>query len=193
MTVKSKHKGNAFERKICTELSLWWTDGKNDNVFWKTSNSGGRATTRRKNKKTALLGCGDIEAVDPIGKPLIDAFTFELKKGYNDDSFADLLDAPATAKQQQYAKWFTKIEQEHKLAKSYTWALIVQRDRRLPLICMPLDVEEIFDNMWPVVYMYGDKDNVGIVITHLSNFYRISPKKIAALGGGNGTDKRNKK
>jgi len=191
--MNAKRKGNAFERRICKELSLWWTKGENDNVFWRTSNSGGRATVRRKSKKKAAIGSGDIEAIDPVGKDLIDIFTFELKCGYNNDSFADLLDAPDTAKTQQYAQWFQKVEREHKESKSYAWALIVQRTRRIPLIFMPSRLSYLFDDIFPIVYLYGDDDDNGIIGTHLSNFYRIPLNRIRLLKGKNGTDNRNKK
>jgi len=39
-------KGGEFERDISRFLSRWWTYGERDDVFWRTSASGARATTR---------------------------------------------------------------------------------------------------------------------------------------------------
>src|SRR5262245_2386383 len=39
-------KGSKFERDLCRQLSLWWSDGKRDDVFWRASQSGGRAKFR---------------------------------------------------------------------------------------------------------------------------------------------------
>ena len=40
----------------------------------------------------------------------MDLVTFELKKGYNKDTIADLLDKPSGAAQQQFDKWIEKAE-----------------------------------------------------------------------------------
>ncbi|MBM3120244.1 MAG: hypothetical protein FJ006_12010, partial [Chloroflexi bacterium] len=58
-------KGASFERDISRQLSLWWTHGERDDVFWRSSMSGGRATVRaKKGQKTAYQN-GDITATDP--------------------------------------------------------------------------------------------------------------------------------
>lgn len=127
-------KGGAFERQFCKDLSRWWTGGERDDVFWRTSNSGGRATTRGK-KGTATHGqYGDICATDPVGAPLLQLITFELKRGYNKFTVADLFDKPEGAKQQLYEKWFAKAERDRKAAWSWDWVLVVKRDRRDPLL-----------------------------------------------------------
>ena len=86
---KASTKGSAFERQICKELSLWWTYEDRDDIFWRTSNSGGRAIRRSKKKKQTFGQYGDIQAVDPIGQPLMDVLTFELKCGYPGVSVLD--------------------------------------------------------------------------------------------------------
>lgn len=89
---KSKNKGSKFERLICKELSLWWTNGRREDVFTRTDSSGGRATQRSKKKKKTFGQYGDIQAADPIGQPLIDVCPIECKDGYASASIADLLD-----------------------------------------------------------------------------------------------------
>jgi len=75
-------KGPNFERIVCTKLSLWWTHGKRDDVFMRTSGSGGKATARRKKGKDTPFQGGDITFSDPIGEPLIREFSIETKTGY---------------------------------------------------------------------------------------------------------------
>ena len=64
-------KGSQFERTVCKDLSLWWTKGKRDDVFWRTSGSGARAKTRSKTGEKTFGQYGDVQATDPIGQPLI--------------------------------------------------------------------------------------------------------------------------
>ncbi len=136
-----KNKGNAFERKICVMLSKWWSNGllgsELTDVFWRTSSSGGRATQRGKTNKRTKGQYGDICATDPLGQPLIDFLTLELKCGYNSHSFADIIDKPPNAKKTMYEKWFEKAERDSKASGSFGWMLIVQRTRRLPMVFTP--------------------------------------------------------
>lgn len=54
-----KHKGAAFEREICSKLSLWITHGKRTDTLWRSAMSGGRATVA-KAKGIDVRQCGDI-------------------------------------------------------------------------------------------------------------------------------------
>ena len=77
--MNSKQKGSAFERKICRELSLWISDGEQDDLLWRSSMSGGTATVgRRKGVKKANM-CGDISAIGEKGHLLTNAVVIECK------------------------------------------------------------------------------------------------------------------
>ena len=82
---KGSLKGFSFEREICKELSFWWTEDERDDVFWRTSGSGGRATERLKKGKLTSNSYGDMMAIDPIGQPFIDFCFVEIKRGYTKD------------------------------------------------------------------------------------------------------------
>lgn len=127
-------KGSDFERQFCRRLSLWWTAGEDDSIFWRTSQSGGRATTRAKAGKRADRHCGDLCAIDPIGEPLLRLISWELKRGYNRATFHELLDKPAQAKPPLYQEWFAKAESDRERAGAVYWALVHKRDRREPLL-----------------------------------------------------------
>lgn len=132
-------KGSKFERKISNLLSLWWTDGKRDDVFWRTSGSGARATARKKTGKSTVGQYGDIGALDPIGLPLIDLFTIELKRGYSNETFANIIERHQNprVKECQFAKFIQQAEEEHLMAKSFAWLLITKRNAREPIVTMP--------------------------------------------------------
>jgi hypothetical protein len=72
-------KGGDFERRICKELSLWMSDGREKNVFWRTAGSGSRATGASKKGEQNRTQAGDVSAVHPAGAWLIDHFVLELK------------------------------------------------------------------------------------------------------------------
>ena len=138
-----KQKGSGFERETCRDLSNWLTfhlEGTaRDDVFWRSSNSGGRATVRDKVKKKTHGSYGDISAIDPLGYKLLNHFILECKKGYNKSSTHDLLDRPKKAKQQQYEKWIAKAIVDAKASglKAWQWVLIHKRDRRETMLYSP--------------------------------------------------------
>jgi len=75
-------KGGNFEREVSKALSLWWTGGKREDVFYRSQASGGRFTMRRKSGKDTSGQGGDITASDSIGEPLIKQWSIECKTGY---------------------------------------------------------------------------------------------------------------
>lgn len=78
-----KAKGGAFERLICKQLSLWVSNNKRDDIFWRSAMSGGRATVQAKKGKKNLTQQGDITAIDPSGDWLTKRFIIECKNYKN--------------------------------------------------------------------------------------------------------------
>ncbi len=133
-------KGNPFERECAKRISLWWTQDDpvlDDNVFWRTVQSGGRSTTRVKAGKDGSLHCSDLHAINPIGDPLMKLVTIELKNGYNKANVHDLLDKPSRYKLQKYEEWIIKAERDRVRAGSIYWMLIHHRDRREAMVYFP--------------------------------------------------------
>ena len=130
-------KGSAFERVVSKQLSLWWTHGERDDVFWRTSGSGARAKTRSKTGEKTFGQYGDVQATDPIGQPLIDWVTIEIKKGYSKNTFQDLVDAMPKQKP-VFGQFIDQARTDHKNAESEWWLLISKRDQREALVTMPL-------------------------------------------------------
>jgi len=122
-------KGSGFERGTCKQLSLWWTDEKEDNIFWRSTTSGARATVRAKKGLKTPNSYGDVCAIDPSGDSLIDLISIELKRGYSGQlTIQDLLDSNQT--EPLLLKFWRQAERDRLIGKRrWSW-LIFQRDRR---------------------------------------------------------------
>ena len=73
----SNQKGQNFEREESRFLSLWWTDGEIDDIFWRQRV---KITSKTPHAERQL---GDITAVHTIGLPFVEMFNVELKAGYS--------------------------------------------------------------------------------------------------------------
>ena len=182
-----KSKGNAFERKVSKQLSLWWTSGKHDDIFWRTDTSGGRATVR-KGKRTYGQH-GDICAKHESGLALTSLCTIECKHGYIKDSLTDLIDRQERQRP-TYLKFVEQAIKEKRAAKTPYWMLITQRTGREPLVLFPYDMmkklsfgsddilfTDLLPNFFLAVKISEEVKDIGIVGTSLSEFTRWKDRK----------------
>lgn len=190
---KGKGKGSAFERKICKVLSEWWTNGERDDIYWRTAASGAMAKIRSKSKKGTFGQGGDIQAIDPIGQPLIDLCSIELKKGYSAHSFMDVVDRGDHLKNAcMYESFILQAQIDAKNAGIPYWLLIVERNQRKAMIFVPLALyKKLKDkcpkiaNVWPRAYVSCELKEGGkqqIFFTTLDEFLLvIKPKHIKQM------------
>jgi hypothetical protein len=143
---KGKGKGFSYERKICKLLSSWWTNGKRDDIYWRASQSGGRATTRLKTKKKTYGQHGDIAAIDPIGLPLLELMVVECKNGYGKDHILTLLDKPNKNKTPEFEKWINKAISCKQASGAFGWCIIHQRKGRDATIYFDWDLFKYLRN-----------------------------------------------
>lgn len=142
--MSKSQKGSSFERDMCRYLSLLWTDQKDETLFWRTHSSGARFTTLAKKGKHLAGQAGDVAAVDARGKRLLEVFTISLKRGYSGRTFQDLIDALAKTDkegakpEQEQAGWIREARQAEVDAGSLAWMIILRRDRRQPMVLIPL-------------------------------------------------------
>jgi len=130
-------KGSAFERKVCSQLSLWWSDGEDDDIFYRTAGSGARATARSKRGKKTENSYGDVGYTKPEGKPLIDLLLLELKRGYTTQiSALDFVDQLVKRKPPILKQWWDKAEAERKEAGRKYTVIIFRRDSHQACIFM---------------------------------------------------------
>lgn len=135
-----KSKGSDFERAVSKQLSLWWTNGERDDVFWRSSQSGGRATVRgRKGTKTAN-SYGDIGLLDECGAPLLRILILELKRGYGTWSIQDLLDSGPTCKKPKLNEFLAQAARDAEAAGGLWPCVIFKKDLRRPGIVTPLSL-----------------------------------------------------
>jgi len=122
-------KGSGFERGICKQLSLWWTDGKSNAGFWRSTTSGARATVRARQGLETPNSYGDVCSLDSDAHSLMDHVSIELKRGYSGQlTIQDLLDSNQA--EPLLLKFWKQAERDRLLGnKSWSW-LIFQRDRR---------------------------------------------------------------
>lgn len=130
-------KGGEFERGFCRELSRWWTGGEHDDFFWRTSGSGAQAKTRSKTGKRSFGQYGDIQAVHPDGRPLLEIITIECKRGYKKWNPLDILDKPANAAKQKIEEFLEQAEEDCRNAGAKYPVLVFRRDRRECCIAFP--------------------------------------------------------
>lgn len=138
-------KGGAFEREISKELSLWWTHGERDDIFWRSHGSGARATARRKTGKATAFQDGDICITDPIGQPLLKAVTIELKKGYPKWNIKALLDT--NKKDPELAVFFEQCKREKENSKTEGWWLITRQQSRNKLLFFDKGFKVLFSKL----------------------------------------------
>lgn len=196
-------KGSNYEREMCRELSLWWSGGERDDLFWRSAGSGAMAKTRSKKGKPTFGQYGDIQATDPEGQALLDVFTIELKRGYNKDNFANMMDKPTKAAKQMWEHFLDQVREDAANAKSLSWMLIWRRDRRQALIYVPiliiLQLKKVGVNLKSIPHMRGkiqlkDTSKIGVYLCALDDFLDIiTPRhirKVLKNGRRNASSKR---
>jgi hypothetical protein len=73
----ARDKGQKFERETARAISLWWSGGERDDVFWRNRV---RITSKAFN---AQQQCGDLQACHTSGLVFTEIFSIELKSGYS--------------------------------------------------------------------------------------------------------------
>ena len=80
--VSGARKGSAYERTLCRQFSLWITNGKRDDIFWRNITSGAQFTSAaRRGRQTGIPG--DMKATDQLGYPFLAKFMVEFKHHKN--------------------------------------------------------------------------------------------------------------
>lgn len=125
-----KQKGASFEREVCVMLSRWLTNGAQEDVFWRSAMSGGRATVaHKKGGKRLASQVGDISCIHPVGNRFIEAFAPECKF-YADLDYQGLL----TGKGKLLAFWAEINEQAGRYQKLPF--LIARQNRMQANVCL---------------------------------------------------------
>ena len=173
-TRKGKGKGPRFERELSRDLSLWISDGKRDDIIWRTAGSGARATIRRKTGRTTANSCGDLKAEHSMALPLFEYCTIEAKNGYKDYSIQDLLDKPCTKKLRTVEEFYKQAVTDSCSAGVPFALLIMKKDRRLPIIAIPTEIYDQFEYDLECAYAHfsGNKNIAPLTFMALEDFFK---------------------
>ncbi len=127
-------KGKKFEKEISKNLSQWWSNSERDDIFYITSGSGSRFTSRKKLGKNTKNSSGDIGLLDPIGQTFLDTFTIEVKSGYNDQ--LDIMNIIDGKKDQKHTllNWVLKAENEAFGSNKQAFIIVIKRDYKEKIV-----------------------------------------------------------
>lgn len=170
-----KSKGSSFERKVCSRLSLWVTNKKMKDVFWRSSMSGGRATVIRA-RGGENRQAGDICSVAPEGHVLTDFYFFECKHVRNIGLQAFILSGKGPI-----AGWW---KQACKQAKEHNREpVLIAKGNHMPIIVIT-HTGSMF-NKHPVAFVHGLLKGcaIGLLDRVLKEKF-VAPKKHPTLALG---------
>lgn len=128
-----KSKGGKFEREVASKLSLWFSEGKRDDIFYRSHSSGARFTSRKKIDKNTAYQSGDITCSDPCGKGLIDKWSVECKTGYGKWDILDIIDS--SQKTPLLESFFNQCKKDSVISKKQP-ILIFRRPQRKVCVCI---------------------------------------------------------
>lgn len=171
--VNGKQKGSQYEREISKTLSLWLSNNKYDDLFWRSHSSGGRFTQRFKNFKNTINQSGDITSTCKISEEFIKHFTIECKF-YKEISLWDFV----TGNKNGIVKFWIQTINESKSANKHP--LLILKSNYKPVLLITnnyvsdklkkiSDVEEI---------MIINNEIENCVIYLFENFLNINPQQI---------------
>lgn len=146
-------KGKDFEREVSKMISLWLTNGYDEDAIWYTKSSGGRATRRVKQEQySKQYDFGDLGPDDPKVNYFFDIFNCELKTGYGKKgkkqttlwSILDIVDSKQTTPL-FYDFWFQSVHDAEESNREPI--LIFRRNRRSACIAMHHHIFKCFMNI----------------------------------------------
>jgi len=180
-------KGGSFERQIAKDLSLWFSDGHEDDLFWRSDASGARAKTRSKKGKRTHGQHGDICSTHPDSEILTRFFVIELKRGYQKWSMLDLVDKKPHAARQVLEKFVEQVKSDQKNSAVPFWSIIARRDQRDPVIIFDSEFVDVFNMLDRLSYIRIKTPELSAYLFNLGEFFRIikSSEIVEFLSGYN--------
>lgn len=139
--VQGNQKGSAFERDMCRLFSLWYSQGEEDDYFWRTAGSGSRATNRHLHgKDLTKFQHGDMTFVRPEGRPLVEHFSFEFKS-YSGIDFHGIFHTVCPAR--SLLSFWAKCVRDAEESARIPW-LVTKVTTGKPISWVPRELLEIF-------------------------------------------------
>ena len=140
-------KGASFERAVSKRLSLWLSDGLRDDLLWRSSLSGGRATVQFRAGTVNLTQSGDVSAIGAGAHEFCERFFTEIKH------YADLRIARGllchTGELVNF--WHTAVREAAKYGKR---PLLIARQNLYPTITVTEQPCDLFPGHAPVLSVH---------------------------------------
>jgi len=183
-------KGGSNERAKCRDWSLWWSEGlgvdpPRDDIFYRTAGSGSRGRMRAKLGKSTAGGHGDMQSQDPVGDPLIQCCTFEMKKGYNETSILACLDSKG--KKPVFRQFLDQVSRDANDAGNEP-VLIIHRDYMLPCIVMRdrlfLKIRGFCGDFFGGIIRYSILSNHEWTVVRLGEFFNWASPQFFVMEAG---------
>lgn len=129
-------KGSAYERELCKRISFWFSGGETEDLFWRTSGSGSRATNRRRlGQSPSKYDFGDMKHELPEGLPLTEHICWEFRSRARFDAFTTFGTGEEDPKTSLLSSW-AKASCEADCSVRYP-ILITKAVRRPEVIWIP--------------------------------------------------------
>ncbi len=192
---KKSLKGGQFERTVCKELSLWWTGNEHDDIFWRSSQSGGRATQRAKFGKRTINNSGDIAPTDSSGEPLTNYILFECKTGYKHKVDAlKYIDSDGNVN--ELHEWWRKASQERGQADKVESMLIIKRYSKQVICVISLKFMGLLENyngLYPhsIINIKSGLQEI-VCVNYIQFFKWLSPETMKMISEGNNAENINR-
>jgi len=151
--MNSKTKGNNFEREICKKLSLWLSYGKDDDLFWRTSSSGGRFTQRLKKGLNTKNQAGDITSTSPQSDFFSRKYLIECKC-YKDINIWSLFNDMEI---KNSVSWWWNVNNSKAIEINKVLILIIRQNFKKDIM---LTGNEFPDIIQPIAYFFVKKIKV---------------------------------
>jgi hypothetical protein len=163
-----KQKGSQYERDVCRRLSLWISENKNPNLFWRSAMSGGRSTLALKRGGINKEQSGDISSVSEEGHTLIDQFYIECKN-YTDLGIDNFLVGKSSKLTSFWKETCTAAKKNDKLP------MLVAKQSYFPeLIILSLSGirEMLFKEMFPHTRIYTGVNGNEVIVALFDDFLK---------------------
>jgi hypothetical protein len=163
--VVGKLKGGSYERTVAKKLSLWLTNGKEEDCLWRSAMSGGRATVAHK-KGIKNRQAGDLAAVSPEGHLLTNKYFVECK-AYKD---LEIMQFFIKGKGLLAGFWKTTVKQARIHNRE---PMLIAKQNNVPELVFIQDINA----QWQITGIaYSDINNCCVL--YLSDLLQADPKKV---------------
>jgi len=173
--LNSKNIGNNYEREVAKKLSLWLSEGKNDDVCWRDLGSGSRATVRSKQGKDTTRH-GDFVPTDLEYKWMFDLFCID-SKSYKE--WNPIFINEKNMKSNSILNQWIKVCKESQ--EKIPMMICHIRDRKTPeFAIVPQDILFPLDYKLPniMTYIFPNQDIKNCILMMLEDLFKINAKEL---------------